>query len=813
LLAEGTAVTYHPPSAEEGKLLTGHQALDALVAALNTLEKVMSIRARLNTDDSDPRGLVDEEYKLWTGWSRGEFEQMLPFLTGPRYAMYDTKHRSRRQALFMFWVKLRHDLSFPCLASLMGMPVPVRSAKRLRSSDSFYSVLRCLTSTFVPLHLNKLTREQALQHNTVFSRALCGEGSLALILDGTYYYKMKSSFFELARSLYCVHSKRNLTKFMSEVLPDGYWHDTEGPFMTDARNTDGLILKFILEEEKSNLRDFLRAGHGSVSGDVLVVDKGFFKVVAWLKEQGYRVMMPLFGGEEAKRAAERKETEPPVERLSGESGAQSDGDHADEKSDEGDAEIGKGSRKRKLTQEESRDAGAGARGGDRSRGSVRSKRSDDVVDSCVTSASAAPPSLSVVATSLPAGQAGVRRSSRTVQPSLRALETMQLELSESSWEESSLAREASPAKAKRGKEKLPGDGRGGGGFGRGVGRGKGGGKGRGRARGDGSDHDAAAEEEGSGRGRGRGKGSGRGMGRGGRLTVWEANTSRLTTKLRWVVETCHREVKIWRFFAHAQPTVYIRHEHRLVRLLCAALNRFRRRPPSADTVARQSAVLGRMLARKEDTANAVWAIVQRGKFSSLGRRWTEQNAELDAEDEYETLDLGEDKAGAGPEFLCHFPQLTLEQLEDEITLGVYQVKLAKAYTREHRLEGTGGGYTVEVHPEDPSSGGNLLRVRIQSRHISKTRYYVWILWQPDQRESLRWCCTCRTGLRTIGCCAHVASVIWYLAVARHDPPKHLQRPIVVTWDNLLDARQNEGEVDGREDREESDADEEAGDQE
>ena len=59
------------------------------------------------------------------------------------------------------------------------------------------------------------------------------------------------------------------------------------------------------------------------------------------------------------------------------------------------------------------------------------------------------------------------------------------------------------------------------------------------------------------------------MGRGGRLTVWEANTSRLTTKLRWVVETCHRDVKIWRFFAHAQPMVYIRHEHKLIRLLCA----------------------------------------------------------------------------------------------------------------------------------------------------------------------------------------------------------------------------------------------------
>jgi hypothetical protein len=64
--------------------------------------------------------------------------------------------------------------------------------------------------------------------------------------------------------------------------------------------------------------------------------------------------------------------------------------------------------------------------------------------------------------------------------------------------------------------------------------------------------------------RGTGKARGRqSMGRGGRLTVWEVNTSRLTTKLQWVVETCHRDIKIWRFFAHTQPTIYIRHEHKL----------------------------------------------------------------------------------------------------------------------------------------------------------------------------------------------------------------------------------------------------------
>ena len=33
-----------------------------------------------------------------------------------------------------------------------------------------------------------------------------------------------------------------------------------------------------------------------------------------------------------------------------------------------------------------------------------------------------------------------------------------------------------------------------------------------------------------------------------------------------------------------------------------------------------------------------------------------------------------------------------------------------------------------------------------------------------------WYCTCPAGMRTVGCCAHIAAVIWY--VARYDPDKY-----------------------------------------
>ena len=32
----------------------------------------------------------------------------------------------------------------------------------------------------------------------------------------------------------------------------------------------------------------------------------------------------------------------------------------------------------------------------------------------------------------------------------------------------------------------------------------------------------------------------------------------------------------------------------------------------------------------------------------------------------------------------------------------------------------------------------------------------------------KWYCDCQSGARTLGACAHVTSVLWYLGIARHD---------------------------------------------
>lgn len=72
-----------------------------------------------------------------------------------------------------------------------------------------------------------------------------------------------------------------------------------------------------------------------------------------------------------------------------------------------------------------------------------------------------------------------------------------------------------------------------------------------------------------------------------------------------------------------------------------------------------------------------------------------------------------------------------------------------------------GQYDVYVHKHED----NIIRVKIQSRHVSSKVYNLWI--EYNVTEITGWYCQCRSGARTVGCCAHIASVVWYLGYRRH----------------------------------------------
>lgn len=96
----------------------------------------------------------------------------------------------------------------------------------------------------------------------------------------------------------------------------------------------------------------------------------------------------------------------------------------------------------------------------------------------------------------------------------------------------------------------------------------------------------------------------------------------------------------------------------------------------------------------------------------------------------------------------------------QLTFGTYQIRQANSYIREHVDET--GQYAIDVSQME----SDLIHCRLQSRHSSSTLYNLWIKFTDCAVTS--WYCQCKSGARTLGCCSHICSVIWYLGCYRHN---------------------------------------------
>ena len=85
------------------------------------------------------------------------------------------------------------------------------------------------------------------------------------------------------------------------------------------------------------------------------------------------------------------------------------------------------------------------------------------------------------------------------------------------------------------------------------------------------------------------------------------------------------------------------------------------------------------------------------------------------------------------EAIADFPHLSLDDLM-ELTLGVYQVKQAKAYAIEHI--DPNGSCEVKVAMKEKK----LMRAHIQSRYANSVQYDVWLKY--TRNEIFGWYCTC-----------------------------------------------------------------------
>lgn len=86
--------------------------------------------------------------------------------------------------------------------------------------------------------------------------------------------------------------------------------------------------------------------------------------------------------------------------------------------------------------------------------------------------------------------------------------------------------------------------------------------------------------------------------------------------------------------------------------------------------------------------------------------------------------------------------------------------------------GQNGSFQVEVDTNLTRFAANklLLRCKIRSRHVANKQYMQYILLNLNGED---WCqkieeyyCSCIIGKRTVGSCAHVMTIVWFLGWAR-----------------------------------------------
>lgn len=137
-----------------------------------------------------------------------------------------------------------------------------------------------------------------------------------------------------------------------------------------------------------------------------------------------------------------------------------------------------------------------------------------------------------------------------------------------------------------------------------------------------------------------------------------------------------------------------------------------------------------------------------------------------------------------------FPNLSYADLKS-ISLGVYQINQAKLYAHDH-IRLNNNQFILYTFPEECSKFWEnfktenrnpvLLMLNIKSRFVSARQHRTFVLYDVNGHGPsaiLGYYCSCKNGLRTIGCCSHTMTVIYYCGFAQYnggvrEPSIHLR---------------------------------------
>ena len=244
----------------------------------------------------------------------------------------------------------------------------------------------------------------------------------------------------------------------------------------------------------------------------------------------------------------------------------------------------------------------------------------------------------------------------------------------------------------------------------------------------------------------------------------EANTSRLVTKVRWIVETVHgRVAQRYKLLHNAVDNKMLPKVRSLCRIIGYLENRFCNRSWGDDAMTTE--ILDYMESRLH-VRNTLGELVER-------ERWLRRSTLLQTVSATDLID---------------FPILTEQQLL-VFASGTYQIKLAISYLAEAMDDDD--NISMSFVKETPT----IVRLDIRSRHINRKTYRVFIEYEPSRNgiEGIRgYWCECPNGNRTVGSCSHVAAAVSYLSHARYQPS--IRRPAAELTDLFLPS-ENEDDAD------------------
>lgn len=244
------------------------------------------------------------------------------------------------------------------------------------------------------------------------------------------------------------------------------------------------------------------------------------------------------------------------------------------------------------------------------------------------------------------------------------------------------------------------------------------------------------------------------------LSKSKANQSRLVTKVRWVVEARNGHLKtIWAIFAKKwssrEIAFYLDDD---IHIAAALINKFSTQLLADNDSEAVATEMFRMNEQTNEVIATFHSIVQRSNFKRDLKNF------IPLENNFP------------------FPTLNEDEMKN-IASGSYQLKEAKYYAAEHIKTSADSTFKcywcpheiltrkfADIIAQKNIQEPALVLTCLASRFRSKKSYNSLVLADAARtgpESIIAYYCQCKHGLRTVGCCSHIMTTIFYLCQGRH----------------------------------------------